>query len=246
MNRGLPWTIHLNGLTAALQESGEFRAHDDEMRDLIGLVGILDLPTHTIGRKTPHLRIWKENCCNRSGIEDVTGLPYSLIDLLASIAELGTEERLWEWQSASRDQTQKMIWQTAQYAGILAARALRREDTSGSQHDVQEGIRPSTATIQRTLLWFLQRLRTEMSDKFFTGRQALLFPLVVAGSQYPLLANEDRSFIRESMDALADGTLASDQYYGTTFRALQEFWASDGQKSFDQTVRDLDLELGIF
>ena len=219
------------------------------MLDLIGLIGVLDLPTHTIGRQTSHLKIWKTRCCHQHGIEEGLGLPHSLVDLLASIAESDTEEQLLQWKYESDDQIQQQIWQAARHAGILSVRELRVNNPFhyfDGLYSAQQHTGPATADIQRALLSTLQGLQEKMKDETFTGRQTLLFPLVMAGSQHSLLTANDQSFIRNSMNALACNNLTLDQYYGTTYKVLESFWASDGQKTFDQTVRDMGLELGIF
>ncbi len=79
--------MHLRGMYTILrmhdvegpqkhQERGAFRAH------LFEVMGIMDLPTFSIGRRHPHLGFWRRYCCKgkspaeiETGVEVVTGLP---------------------------------------------------------------------------------------------------------------------------------------------------------------------------
>ncbi|KAH2599718.1 hypothetical protein KXV63_003861 [Aspergillus fumigatus] len=69
---GIPWTMHLRGMYTILrmhdvegpqkhQERGAFRAH------LFEVMGIMDLPTFSIGRRHPHLGFWRRYCSPWTG-----------------------------------------------------------------------------------------------------------------------------------------------------------------------------------
>src|ERR1051326_6108727 len=97
MTRGLPWTFHLSGISSVLDGRSTVHNICGHAKDYILFIGVLDLPTHSLGRRTSHLQIWHRSCRLRSGIEDSLGLPCSLVDLLCSIKEPEIQTQLALW-----------------------------------------------------------------------------------------------------------------------------------------------------
>jgi hypothetical protein len=99
----MPWTIHLDGIAGILREQGVLNTSPtDEWRELVTSMGVLDLPTHTLGRRGKHLHLWYKHCRNKDGIDDSTGLPCSLIHLLASVMEPEIKDRILQWSGWPR------------------------------------------------------------------------------------------------------------------------------------------------
>ena len=68
--------------------------HDASLRThLMEVMGVMDMPVFVIGRRTPHLGVWREHRqsmaaninSNKYKVEAVSGLPHSLLDLYAGI-----------------------------------------------------------------------------------------------------------------------------------------------------------------
>ena len=80
----------------------------------------------------------------------------------------------------------------------------------------------------------------------FATTDSLFFPLIAAGSQSSALTEDDRTFIKDCIVALSDGSLSSYPYYQAVVRVLDKLWASDGSKSLDKITREMGFELGLF
>jgi hypothetical protein len=185
--------------------------------------------------------MWRKHCMGQSGIEEVTGLPCSLIDLLASPMDFDIEERLLRWPGKPNEPMMCKLWEATQYAGLIMIREFRLNQGLPRSPDTQ----PPASKVQH-ILSILQVLRSRMDDSTFEATEMLLFPLVAAGSQSTMLTTGNRSFLRECIVTLSGNSLSSYPYYQAVVRALETLWASDGSKSLDRVTRELGLELALF
>jgi hypothetical protein len=242
MTHGLPWTFHLNGISSILEDKSTLHDPERNVRDHVLFIGIMDLPTHTLGRKTDHLQIWFRFCRFRCGIEDSLGLPCTLVDLLCSIMEPGIEARLRSWTGEDGTSEQCQPWGLTRHAGIIMAQNYR------SEHRLTEHIGNDAliASSVRYIITTASQIREELGRLSYAPWSGLLFPLVAAGSQPLYLSLADKSLIVESIKDLPYGSLESYPYYGNIVTALHEFWNNGGRRSLQQVVQDLDLELGLF
>lgn len=241
MNRAMPFSIHLNGIASIFHQRHVLCSPTEDSRELAGLIGVLDLPTHSLGRQNRHLHMWHDHCMGQTGVEEVTGLPCSLLDLFASMMDDDVEERLLQWPGEPNEPVMCKIWQATQHAGLIRLRGLRLD-----QGLLSCAIAQSIASTVRQVLDLLQDLRMRLDVSTFASTETLLFPLVAAGSQPLALTENDRTFIRECITSLADRSLSSYPYYEAVVRALETLWVSDGSKSLDSVAREMGFELGLF
>jgi hypothetical protein len=244
MNRAMPWTIHLNGLTSVLREKGKFESSRHGQHETVSLIGVLDLPTHILGRQNKHLHVWYNYCQNKPGIEEITGLPRTLIDILSSVMHTGVEERLLQWTphasevSDASDGVLCKVWDTVRYAAMVAARDFAPSYVSPTL---------LCESAVHYVLLHLRELEPVIKDRMIAARRALLFPLVAAGSVPALLTAQDKSFIAASISDLSDGD--GDLYHHQVILTLGEYWeywASGGETSLQQFVKNQGRELGLF
>ena len=237
----MPFSVHLNGIASIFHQRHVLRSSTDDSKELAGLIGVLDLPTHSLGRQNKHLHMWREHCMGQSGIEEVTGLPCSLIDLFASQMDNGIEERLLQWPGEPGEPVMCQIWEATQHAGLIRIRDLCSDQGLPIKADAQS----KAATLQHVLA-LLQNLRLGLNAETFASTETFLFSLVAVGSQATMLTMENRTFIKEGIIALANHTTSSYPYYDAVVYALETLWAGDGTKSLDHVTREMDLELGLF
>jgi hypothetical protein len=243
----MPWTVHLNGVTSIFQEKGNLQSSPNAPHEPIYLIGVLDLPTHILGRQNEHMHVWYNHCRNQPGIEEITGLPCTLIDVLSSIMHPGVEERLLQWTPVASevseagdgsDGTLFKIWDTVRYASIIAAR------------DFAPCYVPPTLLCESAVHYVLLRLRElepVIKDSTFAARRALLLPLAAAGSVPALLTAQDKDYIVASISDLSDGD--GDLYHQRVILTLNEYWAcwaNVGRTSLQQFAKDQGRELGLF
>lgn len=241
MNRAMPFSIHLNGIASIFHERRMIQPPTDDARELAGLIGVLDLPTYSLGRQNKHLHLWHDFCMGQSGLEEVTGLPCSLVDLLASPMDDDIEERLLQWPGEPSEPVMSKIWEATQYAGLILVREYRTVHGLPLNPETQ-----SSAFAVEHVLTLLQDLRAGMDVSAFGTTQAFLFPLVAAASQPKALTAENRAFIKECIVTLADGSLSNYPYYEAAVIVIERLWASDGTRSLDHITRELNFELGLF
>jgi hypothetical protein len=242
MHRAMPWTIHLDGIAGILQYQGVLETSPkEEWRDIVTLMGVLDLPTHSLGRRGKPLHLWYKHCRNEHGIDETTGLPCSLLHELASVLEPDIEDRLLQWPGWPGDSTTCMMWDATRYAGAIMAREYRKHHDLPVNQDSH-----LVAMSVHMVMASLRELRTCMDGDIWSYSNGLLFPLVAAGSQAQLLTFDDQAFIKDCIIALSGGSLSNWPYYQAVLTALQTFWATAGQKSLEEVTRDLGLELGLF
>jgi hypothetical protein len=236
MTRGLPWTFHLNGISSLLDNKSAIHTSDGTVKDYVFYLGILDLPTHTLGRRTNNLHIWSRFCRSQTGIEDSLGLPYSLIDLLCSITDSDIEARLQSWPGEPGTPEQVQVWDLNRHAGRIAACQHR---PTGSNND-------SIALAVRHIMTTIIAIKTKVGRLAYETWSGLLFPLVTAGSQAHYLGASDKSLIVECMKDLPYGSLEAYPYYGQVVTALYEFWEHGGGRTLWEVVADLGMEIGLF
>lgn len=239
MTRGLPWTFHLNGISSLLDNKSAIHSSDGNAKDYVFYLGILDLPTHTLGRRTPHLQIWSRFCRSHTGIEDSLGLPYSLVDLLCSITDSDIEARLRSWPGEPSTPEQVQIWDLNRYAGIIAAHQYRCSEASNRDND-------STSFSVRHIVSTITAIKSKVGRLAYETWSGLLFPLVTAGSQARYLSGSNKSLIVECIKDLPYGSLEAYPYYGQVVTALREFWENGGGRTLGEVVADLDMEIGLF
>lgn len=178
------WSPLLKGLHGVLQAR---ELLNDPQRPpvanhLLEAVGLLDIPFFTLNRITPSLEIWKSYVQphKHSGIEQVSGIPYSLMNLLANMDSTTIEQDLLQWPGELGDEfAQIHLWEAFRLAGILHSRCL-------ADHP-QDQTNPPTAKVSTEIL----RMKVFASIQAIIGigtfnfrlslARAILYPLFIAG-----------------------------------------------------------------
>ncbi|KLO80296.1 uncharacterized protein LW93_6506 [Fusarium fujikuroi] len=178
------WSPLLKGLHGVLQAR---ELLDDPQRPpvanhLLEAVGLLDIPFFTLNRITPSLEIWKSYVQphKHSGIEQTSGIPYSLMNLLANMDSTTIEQDLLQWPGELGDEfAQIHLWEAFRLAGILHSRCL-------ADHQ-QDQTTPPRANVSTEIL----RMKVFASIQAIIGigtfnfrlslARAILYPLFIAG-----------------------------------------------------------------
>jgi hypothetical protein len=153
-------------------------------------MGVIDIPCLAIGRQTSSIGIWRRFCQTagpRHDIEPVTGLPRSLLDLLAGIDIDTTEQSFWDWTGEAGNLLQCYLWEAYRLAGVLIIHQRKR--LSGSPQSLSTWRQPSScpadsSTLVARVLANVDALRLgclERPDKDTFMKNSILFPIDVAG-----------------------------------------------------------------
>ncbi|KAK2760463.1 C6 finger domain-containing protein [Colletotrichum kahawae] len=124
------WTTLLKGLHTVLQQRRllETATQSPLIGHLIEVIALLDVPHFTLNRNTDSLKIWPAYIAQRhlTGVQETSGLPYSLLDLICNMDSPDTEQRLLNWPGEPcRELVQVHLWEAFRIAAILHCRALR-------------------------------------------------------------------------------------------------------------------------
>ncbi|KPI41935.1 uncharacterized protein AB675_5301 [Cyphellophora attinorum] len=233
----LLWTIHLSGLETMITERGPTAMQHDSLTVwVVEGAGLLDLPGATLGRRNPCRRIWSRLVAPlaRGGIEPVSGLPRSLLDIIAKLGEgQNVKPQLLDWTPdvKAEHSLQYPFWEAFRLTILLAQHASR--EVSGSSDNVQSA---ETDSLVMRILSCVKMLRDTTDDSFqIPLRDCVLWPLFTAAlhtdggtSTRTLLTKEYQAFL-DRRNKLVDRTAWS---------ILQEVWA---RRDMNSTLHPLEL-----
>lgn len=274
--QGLPWTSHLICMVDLYKlHGGDLRgslppALDAYTHHCLEVLGIMDMPLFVLGRKTPCLSFWRRfratqrlggDNRNDGGIEPVSGLPRTLLDIFACSLEEdhdcegGAETALWLWGGEEGEFMQLHLWDAWRYAGMLDYRRRKsiRAESGISFSDPTTSNRLTLPTTEQLLCRLLAsldalRLGLEMPE---TGHllvaNGMFYPYVNASLEYEILRS--RPAWRLSLDRVHDKFLREDKTPNTQvlLQALHSSWQR-GDTSFDpgDAMRSQGVEIALF
>ncbi|KAF4966918.1 hypothetical protein FSARC_5451 [Fusarium sarcochroum] len=261
----LPWTKQLHCMADfyKLHTDLDFLPPviDSFTNHCLEVMGVMDLPALVFGRTTPCLHFWSRlrrtqrrwNTEVVAGVETMSGLPRSLLDIIASTDDHEAQYNFWTWHGQMGEYLQAQLWDTWRYAGILDRRrrlGLTPEDQrrcGGSKH--VEGM-PSTEHLLWRLVAGLDALRLGLeqpdSAHLLIGN-ATFWPWLVARCEFGLLRRKPEWKI--TLDKLFEMLLKSykPQHIHVAQDMIQEAWET-GDETFDlhATSLLLGVELAAF
>lgn len=236
------------------------------MRHLIENMSILDMPLFVLGRSTASRGLWPRfrelqsawDGPSDGGVEPITGLPRTLLDLLSSTwhnhdEDKRGEELLWDWSGQIGSALWEChLWDCYKYAGILAIRHRQSLEApspprrNAGMSTSPGGRVPSTDLILFRLFSCLSAVLNEKNWEASGPPQAqhlALFPLVAAQRRMNDPWREDLQRMRRQILALDTG---SKKHTLILFGILDEAWES-GSDGFDAdaAARRHEVEITI-
>ncbi|KAL0930086.1 uncharacterized protein CTRU02_214906 [Colletotrichum truncatum] len=195
---------HIPSAISSLALSPE---HHTPICRVLEFLGILDMTSFILGRQAPsadiwkHLREaqdgWKEG--RVKGVEALTGMPMSLLDIFADIPyhdRESLEGRFWDWPGEIGRFVQCQTWDCWRLAGILDVRR-RKSNKKRNQYltttvyqEPESSIAPSTDIVLGRLMAaidaVLRGVKLPQNQNLLIGN-ALVYPLMMASLEVPLL-----------------------------------------------------------
>lgn len=211
-----------------------------EVLEFASLLGFLDLQTHTINRMTPQNYIWFTYCRNQEGIHSVSGLPYSLMDLLSSVHMPGNDSMLLSWQIPDGAPAQQCLWKATRFAAILRTYQVQYAEQIIMFDPLVWNPTLSLEVLVDNIFVLVQQCLAFVPSEAASFKQTLIFPLVMAASQRAILTAPSREFICQTIEQLA-----SERHfflYQGILRIIRDFWDSE-DATFEDSARRLDIEL---
>jgi hypothetical protein len=243
-------------------------------------ISVLDFPNFVLGRVSPSRGLWKRFRYLQSswddrydgGVEPVTGLPRTMLDLLApdpmdNEEEVNRrEEQLWNWVGQTSSSLWAcQLWECYRYAGILAIRHQRSllyrnlHPRAGTNLSLHVQTNPDAATVPGTdivLFRLLSSLNAVLNERYCSGSHTslqvhhlALYPLVYASLQVSALKTTKHPW-REDLKRMREQIMALDpvaqKHTLLLFEILDEAWNS-GSDGFDadEAARRREVEITI-
>ncbi|PYH84266.1 hypothetical protein BO82DRAFT_330400 [Aspergillus uvarum CBS 121591] len=273
--RGTPWTMHLRGMYSIIQSQGfqtlqsensTFRTH------LFEVMGVMDLPTFTIGRRNPSLGFWRNHCRKRKDptainselghdVELVSGLPRTLLDIFSCIGTReANEEEFWNWPGAQGTLLQCQLWEAYRSAGILAVRHRRLhrfDDMTMTQPDNshERGLRlralPTTEVLVLRIFSNLDAIFRAAKEPEGTSTlllNAVFYPLAVASLESHVM--NARPFLKALIKGWGDNLHdppGNERFLQILLEILEEWWISGPQQtSIHELAYVRGLEIALY
>ncbi|KAF5653289.1 hypothetical protein F25303_2461 [Fusarium sp. NRRL 25303] len=146
--QGIPWTAHLNHMMWVYhlfpQSKNAHRIGDLEYRFSLEAMAIMDIPTFVRGRDTPTLGIWgylraaqKASSTGLvGGVESVSGLPRSLLDIFGRMTNDDVEKDFVDWEGHEGSIPHVHLWEAFRLSGILLARRQKRTQAGSPSNEL--------------------------------------------------------------------------------------------------------------
>lgn len=229
----------------------------------------MDLPPFIAGRRSPPMHIWYHHCRGTSrtwlgptttntstsstgGIEPITGLPRSLIDLFSCIGfspDQDVESGFWSWPGEEGSAAQVQLWEAYRLAGVLAVRrhwhshhSVLGLDGSGIGNESSSNEAVNSRIVGA--IDALNRAARDMDEDDEEVFNAIRYPLVIAGSDPDVMRThpEWKGLIERTLRTLVE----EDPYAQCklTFDVLSEVW-SLWQQGKDIGVEEVALDRGV-
>ncbi|KAK1447939.1 hypothetical protein CMEL01_09778 [Colletotrichum melonis] len=253
--QGTPWSVHLELMMTVYGLGGSLHASavldNPETHFPLELMAVMDIPTFVRGRSTTTLWLWQRlrqgnrsnNTEQDDGIEGVTSLPRSLLDIFSSIQTEASESAFISWPGEVGEIPQIHLWEAYRFAGILTGRRLRKDPCLSS-------LVLSTEVIVGRLVAAIDALcdtRNRPEYSHLLTSNSLLYPYVAARLEVAILRH--RPSWMESLRR-ACGIC---QPYGKTANAdniarmLDEAWeVGDDDYDIDEQAKRRNVEIALF
>ncbi|CCF35298.1 hypothetical protein CH063_01277 [Colletotrichum higginsianum] len=271
-----PWTMYLQLMAGLYHLETRIESllpaadHDFTIRHSIEVLSIMDMKPMVLGRMTKSMGVWR--CLRKvqdgwkggrvGGVEVVSGLPRSLLDILADIGDddaSDVETRLWAWPGEVGVHAQCILWDCWRYTAVLHVRRLERNkrktntamDTDQQEVDLAVAAPfPSREVVLCRLaasVYALNRaLKLPENDKLLV-LNGLMYPLVIGSLEVPLLATH--SDWKKIFADVRESFLNKDSFHliKVVDEVLNEAWR-EGTDTFDieAAARMRGVEIAVF
>ncbi|KAF5008797.1 hypothetical protein FDECE_4952 [Fusarium decemcellulare] len=231
----------------------------DDLQFPIETMGVMDLPTFVRGRQTVTLGLWSRYRASQdaspggrsTGIEVVSGLPRSLLDIFAGIQTAEADALFLTWPGDVGDVPHCHLWEAYRVAGILMGRRLR-QCLAGGDYMVASPRpdSPSTEPLMARLMAALDALcETRLRPRFshILATNSILYPYTAARLEVSVLRHrpdwveELRRFVK-----LCDPYAKTANVHTLDEMLDEALERGDDAYDIDEQARHRNTEVAIF
>ncbi|KZL82188.1 c6 finger domain-containing protein [Colletotrichum incanum] len=271
-----PWTMYLQlmadlyHLETSMGRLLPAADHDFTIRHSIEVLSIMDMEPMVIGRMTPSMGIWHHlrKVQDRweggriGGIEIVSGMPRTLLDVIADIGNRDAQEveaRLWAWPGEIGLYAQCILWDCWKYTAVLDVRRIERKKKKmkstieAIQDEVATGKTspfPTREVVMCRLaasVYALYRAVKLPANQHLLVHNGLMYPLVIGSLEVPILAAHPEW--KHVFDDVRTLFLKKDSFHLIKLvdEVLNEAWR-EGTDTFDieEAARTRGIEIAVF
>ncbi|KAH7029881.1 uncharacterized protein B0I36DRAFT_326453 [Microdochium trichocladiopsis] len=271
--QGEPWTGNLKLMTDLYNLGGSLDAirpdpeTDFALRHQLEVLAMMDISFLVVGRTTPSVGLWPRfrrlqdtwTGGRLKGNETVSGLPRSLLDILARSSvqqDAQVEQDLWLWTGDPGELVSCQHWDAVKYAGLLRLRRCRRYSSPIS--NMVEPETPSSVALPPSELILLRLLscleallngleRPEYHDLLIS--HSILFPMTEASLMVSAL-QQHRDWIRPLSRMRNHGTEPHGEHprhVSLLYELLDEAWnAGQDFHDIDKAAQRRGVEIAVF
>lgn len=256
--------VNVYDLRNKLKTPGQIPIDNLYHQHILEVLGVMDMPSMVIGRAGPPIGVWQllrrlqDNTQDgrADGIEVVSGVPRSLLDIFAGLVDNDpeyTESRFWSWPGDIGESLQIHYWDSWKLAGILEVRRRQRMNRKArgipERDDDTPKNYPSTEIVMCRLIASIDALLKayeEPRNQHLLVHNGLTYPVLNAGLEVPLLKLHPKW--KRTMDDVKE-SFATDtvDLLKVMFELIDAAW-EDGTSTFDidKVARERNVELAIF
>lgn len=263
--QGTPWTVHIKGMEKLLDERANLSPLTDPepaLTQAIEVMGVFDLRAFVIGRQTPSLNVWRRYRLGQliraapqeDSVEAVTGIPRSLIDMLAYEEGELTEEHLWLWPGCTGTLLQCQLWEAHKYAMMLHVRRCRQQRNSAiTNHSPIQAPKIKLPSNEVLLIKALSALdavhngarQPAAADSLVLN--AILFPLFLIGVEVFTSPDKERQDIVEAWykHAIQDDPFANARQSWEILQVIASTYQEGRVVTPDEVARFKGIEVAL-
>ncbi|KAH6979061.1 hypothetical protein EDB82DRAFT_527146 [Fusarium venenatum] len=264
------WTMYLElmvniyDLRNKLKTPGQIPIDNLYHQHILEVLGVMDLPSMVIGRAKPPIGVWKllrrlqadTQSGRADGIEVVSGVPRSLLDIFAGLVDNDpeyTESRFWAWPGDIGESLHVHLWESWRLAGILEVRRRQRMERKArgiiDLYDETPKNFPGTEVVLCRLIAAIDALLKayeEPRNQHLLVHNGLTYPVINAGLEVPLLKLHP-TWKRTMEDVKKSFATDTVELIKVMFELIDAAW-EDGTSTFDieKVARERNIELAIF
>jgi hypothetical protein len=259
----------LYGLPATISDLDPGPVDDGGRLHVLEVMGIMDMPSFVIGRAKDSIGIWKRLRVSQEtwaagragGIEVVTGLPRSLLDIFAGMLDNDkdyTERKFLEWPGEIGNYLQCHLWECCRLSGVLELRRRqRRRRLKAKRPPAIDGLAPPPDNEQPPSELVMCRLMAAMDALYGAAglprnshllvQNGMIYPLFTASLEVAQLRvhPEWKATLREIWRDF--GRRDEFSLTNATFALVEDCWAeSFDYCDVDDAARQRNLEVALF
>jgi hypothetical protein len=257
--------VNVYDLRNKLKSPGQIPIDNLYHLHILEVLGVMDLPSMVIGRTNPPIGVWKllrrlqddTQEGRAEGIEVVSGVPRSLLDIFSGLVDNDpeyTEGRFWAWPGDIGESLQVHYWESWRLSGILEVRRRQRMERKArgilGRDDETPKNHPDTEVVLCRLIASIDALLKayeEPRNQHLLVHNGLKYPVIYAGLEVPLLKLHPTW--KRTIEDVKSSFLTTEtvDLIRATFELIDAAW-EDGTSTFDieKAARERNIELAIF